>query len=151
MREFYEAAAAEAGVRLEVEIRGFVAAKMDRPLLQRAIGNLIENALKHTPAGGTITLVAEKNGAGVCIEVRDTGCGIPAEHLPHLFDRFYRVDRARSSDNGSVGLGLAIVKSITELHGGSVSLNSEVGKGTAVVLDFPNQFPSHKAVVVIHV
>jgi signal transduction histidine kinase len=73
----------------------------------------------------------------VQVEVADTGCGIPEAHLPHLLDRFYRVDRARSSKTGGVGLGLAIVKGIAELHGGSVEVASEVGRGTRVVLRFP--------------
>jgi signal transduction histidine kinase len=70
------------------------------------------------------------------VDVSDTGCGIPPEHLPHVFDRFYRVDRARSSAPGGVGLGLAIVKSIAALHGGSVRIRSSVERGTSVTLTF---------------
>jgi two-component system heavy metal sensor histidine kinase CusS len=135
VREFYEPAAAEAGVALTVSAEGAGRADVDRALLQRAVGNLVENALKHTPPNGAITLRAARAGGGVRLEVEDTGCGIAAEHLPHVFDRLYRVDRARSA--GGVGLGLAIVKGIVELHGGSVAVASEVGRGTRVTLLLP--------------
>jgi two-component system heavy metal sensor histidine kinase CusS len=137
VRIFYEAGAAEAGVTLTVTADGAVAADLDRTLLQRAIGNLVANALAHTPSGGEVTLSAKVDGNQVYVEVSDTGSGIPPEHLPHVFDRFYRVDQARSTASGRVGLGLAIVKSIAALHRGSVQITSEVGKGTCVRLGFP--------------
>jgi two-component system heavy metal sensor histidine kinase CusS len=137
VREFYEAAAAEAGITLTAEARGAVAADLNRPLLQRALGNLVANALTHTGPGGRVALTATRDGDDVCIAVADTGRGIDAAHVPHLFDRFYRADSARSSADGGVGLGLAIVKSIVELHGGSVTLASEVGRGTCVTLRVP--------------
>jgi two-component system heavy metal sensor histidine kinase CusS len=135
LRDFYEAAAEEAGVVLTVATPAGVVAPLSRPLLQRAVGNLIENALAHTPTGGTVKLRAAGDGAAVLVEVADTGKGIPESHLPRLFDRFYRVDPARSS--GGVGLGLAIVKGIAELHGGSVEVASQAGRGTRVVIRFP--------------
>jgi two-component system heavy metal sensor histidine kinase CusS len=137
LREFYEAAAAEAGVALAVETRGDLVAELNRPLLQRAVGNLVENALNHTAAGGSVTLTATREGEGLRVEVSDTGCGIDATDLPRLFDRFYRADRARSTASGGVGLGLAIVKGIAELHGGAVEIASLVGRGTRVALRFP--------------
>lgn len=137
VREFYEAAAAEAGVSLTADAAAGLVADVNRPLLQRAVGNLVANALAYTGPGGRVALTAARDGGGVRIEVTDTGCGIAAEHLPHLFDRFYRADRARSSAGGGVGLGLAIVKTIADLHGGSVSVASEVGRGTRVALCFP--------------
>jgi two-component system heavy metal sensor histidine kinase CusS len=137
VREFYEPAAAEAGVSLTVRVAGAASARVDRALLQRAVGNLVENALKHTPRGGAVTLTAGRAEDGVRLEVEDTGCGIAAEHLPHVLDRFYRADRSRSSSAGGVGLGLAIVKGIVELHGGSVSVASEPGCGTCVTLVLP--------------
>jgi two-component system heavy metal sensor histidine kinase CusS len=136
VQEFYEAAAAEVGVRLTVETAPELLADLNRPLLQRAVGNLIENALTHTRAGGSIALRARLDNGSVCVEVEDTGCGIAAEHLPHVFERFYRADAARTS-SGRVGLGLAIVKGIVDLHGGSVALTSEVGNGARIVLSFP--------------
>ena len=137
VQAFYEASAAEAGVRLAVAECGEMIVVANRPLLQRAVGNLVANALAHTPPGGTVALSAMSAEGMIRIEVLDTGCGIPAEHVPRLFDRFYRVDRARSSATGGVGLGLAIVKGIAELHGGSVTLTSGVGRGTCITLQLP--------------
>jgi two-component system heavy metal sensor histidine kinase CusS len=137
VQEFYGPAAAEAGVHLEVAVAGTVTAELNRPLFQRAVGNLVANALAHTPAGGRITLSAGRDGAGAWVEVADDGRGIDAAHLPHLFDRFYRADASRSSAGGNVGLGLPIVKSIAELHGGSAALTSQPGRGTRVTLRFP--------------
>lgn len=134
VREFFEPAAAEAGVRLEVEAPPGLTVRADRQLLQRAVSNLVSNALSHTPSGGTVTLFAE---AGVRVGVRDTGHGIPPDHLAHVFDRFYRADVARSSSHGRVGLGLAIVKAIAELHGGTATVASTGGKGTTVTLTLP--------------
>jgi two-component system heavy metal sensor histidine kinase CusS len=137
VQEFYEPTAAEAGVTLTAAATGEVVADLNRPLLQRAVGNLVANALAHTAPGGTVALTATREDGRVRVEVADDGCGIDATHLPHLFDRFYRVDRARSSASGGVGLGLAIVKCVAELHGGSVALASEVGGGTRVALLLP--------------
>ncbi|MCA9264632.1 MAG: heavy metal sensor histidine kinase [Planctomycetales bacterium] len=142
LEEFYEAAATETGVRLKVVAKPGVQIRVNRPLVQRAIGNLVENALAHTPAGGQVRVsVAEENGA-VSIVVSDTGTGIPAQDIPHLFDRFYRVEHDRSSSSGGSGLGLAIVRSIAELHGGRVHLQSATGAGTTVTFSLPLQFPS---------
>jgi two-component system heavy metal sensor histidine kinase CusS len=137
LREFYAAAAEEARVALTVTVPGSVVAPVSRPLLQRAVGNLVENALAHTQAGGSVNLRAAEEGDGIRVEVADTGRGIAAAHLPHLFDRFYRVDPARGSCSGGVGLGLAIVKGIAELHGGNVEVASQLGLGTRVILRFP--------------
>ena len=114
-----------------------VIADLDRTLFQRALGNVVANALAHTAAGGTVMLAADRQGDLVRIEVTDTGCGIPKVHLPHVFDRFYRVDGARSTTSGRVGLGLAMVRTIANLHHGSATIQSEVGKGTRVTLTFP--------------
>ncbi len=136
VREFYEATAAEAGIALTAEAPDEVLVELNRPLFQRAVGNLVANALAHTGAGGTVALRALPDDGKVRVEVRDTGSGIEAVHIPHLFNRFYRADRARSS-SGGVGLGLALVKCIAGLHGGSVDLHSEVGRGTRVALLLP--------------
>src|SRR6185436_4775886 len=111
--------------------------RADPILLRRAIGNLLSNALEHTPAGGRIALRAQARSTSLEVQVEDTGCGIEAEHLPRLFDRFYRVDPSRSGERHGTGLGLALVKSIVELHGGTVSIRSVPGQGTTVVLHFP--------------
>jgi two-component system heavy metal sensor histidine kinase CusS len=137
VREVYDPAAAEAGVRLEVEAAPGLVVRADRELLQRAVGNLVANALAHTPPGGAVTLFAAGGGGGVRVGVRDTGSGIPADHLPYVFDRFYRADAARSPGGGRVGLGLAIVKGIAELHGGTATAASPPGRGTTVTIHFP--------------
>jgi two-component system heavy metal sensor histidine kinase CusS len=135
-RDFYEPAAAEAGVTMTVKSGDETIADVDRTLFQRAVGNLVANAIAHTSAGGAVTLSASTNGAGVCVSVSDTGCGISKADLPYVFDRFYRADRARAGSENS-GLGLAIVKSIAVLHQGSVTIESEEGQGTIVRLVFP--------------
>jgi two-component system heavy metal sensor histidine kinase CusS len=139
VRDFYEAAATDAGIVLHWSCSEGVFAHLDRTLFQRALGNVVANALAHTGAGGTITLAADRQGDFVRVEVTDTGCGIPKDHLPHVFDRFYRVDGAPSTTSGRVGLGLAIVQTIAKLHHGSAAIQSEVGKGTRVILTFPGE------------
>lgn len=137
VREFYEAAAAERGVTLTAGGPGDAVAEVNRPLFQQALGNLVANALAHTQPGGRITIAATREDGCVRVEVADSGCGISEAHLPHLCDRFYRVDASRTSSAGGIGLGLAIVKSIAELHGGTVDIASEVGRGTRVALVLP--------------
>ncbi len=139
IREFYEASATEAGVQLVVAVQERVHAELNRPLFQRAVGNLLANAIAHTPKGGAVTLNASGDDLATHVEVADTGSGIPAEHLPHVFDRFYRVDSVRTSTTGNVGLGLAIVRGIVELHGGSIALASVPGQGTRVTMTFPRK------------
>jgi heavy metal sensor kinase len=105
--------------------------------LSRLLTNLVENAIRHTPEGGRITLSARADGDEVVIAVADTGEGIPPEHLPHVFERFYRVDAARSRAQGGTGLGLAICQSIAQAHGGRLEIESEVGRGTTVMVILP--------------
>lgn len=109
----------------------------DPMLFGRAVSNLVENALRFTPAGGRIQITIAAGAAHSQISVKDTGCGIAAEHLPRIFDRFYRADSSRSSQGS--GLGLALVKSIMDLHSGSAVVESEVDRGTVVTLTFPNK------------
>ncbi|MEP6988865.1 MAG: ATP-binding protein, partial [Chloroflexota bacterium] len=98
--------------------------------LWRMVANLLENAINYTPSGGKITIESRLQASGVVMIVRDTGMGIDKEHLPHIFERFYRADSARSLQNGGTGLGLSIVKLIAEQHGGYVKVESTVGVGT---------------------
>lgn len=105
--------------------------------LERAVRNLVENALRHTPAGEQIVIRAGADQAEARIEVIDAGVGIAPENLPHLFDRFYRVDTARTRAHGGAGLGLSIVKAIMEAHGGSVSVRSKLGAGSTFTLRLP--------------
>jgi len=136
--EYYEAPAADRGVALSTAVPSEpVIAQLDRTLLQRAVGNLVSNALAHTPPGKSVVLGASVESAAVRIEVSDAGEGIPAEALPRVFDRFFRVDESRSQASGGTGLGLAIVQSIMLLHGGDVEIASEVGQGTHVTLRLP--------------
>lgn len=128
--EFYEPYAEERGVMLKREGQGPI--KADGVLLRRAVANLVENALRFTPTGGQVTVEVRERGI---VAVKDSGCGIAPEHLPRLFDRFYQVDPARRG--GGTGLGLALVKSIMNLHGGTVTVTSELGQGTEVTLLFP--------------
>src|SRR5205823_14876905 len=95
------------------------------------------NAVKYTPAGGRVGISLFEAAASVCLTVRDTGMGIPPEHLPHVFDRFYRVDSGRSRDSGGTGLGLSIVRWVVEAHGGTVHAESEIGKGSTFRVRLP--------------
>lgn len=115
-----------------VNVADGLRAQADGDRLRQVFINLLDNARKHTPAGKAITLRAWKEGNRACVEVRDEGEGIPAEALPKLFDRFYRVDDARSRSTGGSGLGLAIAKAIVDAHGGQLAVTSETGKGTMV-------------------
>jgi signal transduction histidine kinase len=106
--------------------------------LEQALQNLAANALRHTPRGGDVELTAELNGDEVFLSVRDTGAGIPPEHLPFIFDRFYKVDPARAGNQtAGSGLGLSVVKAIVERHGGTVSATSQLGVGTVFTIRLP--------------
>ncbi len=114
----------------------------DKERIEQVLINVVSNALKYTPDGGKIELTADiftENGktAGVEVTVRDNGIGIPEEDIPHLFERFYRVEKSRTSETGGTGLGLAIAKEIIEAHGGSITVESAFGAGTAVTVRLP--------------
>ena len=108
-----------------------ITVKGDAYKLSQVLGNLVDNAIKYSPEGGTITLALFRDNDWARLEVADTGIGIAPENLPHVFDRFYRVDNTRSRAKGGTGLGLAIVKGIVEQHGGKVTVTSEPGQGSA--------------------
>jgi two-component system phosphate regulon sensor histidine kinase PhoR len=109
----------------------------DRDRLRGVLENLVENALKYTPQGGRVTVAARPEGELAVFEVADDGPGIAAEHLPRIFERFYRVDKARSRELGGTGLGLSIVKHLVESLGGAVSVSSEPGRGSRFVVRVP--------------
>ena len=109
----------------------------DAERLRQLIWNLVENALRYTPAGGTVTVSLRRRGPVAELTVADTGIGIPTEHLPHLFERFYRVDTGRSRAVGGTGLGLSIVRQITEAHGGQVRVRSTPGIGSTFTVALP--------------
>ena len=130
---YYETIAEEHQVRIVRQGEGMIFA--DSLLFSRAVSNLLDNSLRYTPDGGMILVsISEKPGATE-VSVKDSGGGIATEHLPMVFDRFYRADASRSS--GGTGLGLALVKGIAQLHGGSARIESQLGRGTIVTLMFP--------------
>lgn len=138
VRDYYDASATDAEISLVLNKEaGPLIAELDRSLMLRAVSNLVSNAIAHTPPNGTVTLTAVHEDASVRIEICDTGVGIPAEALPRVFDRFFRVDPSRSKTSGGTGLGLAIVQSILTLHGGSAEITSQLGCGTRVKLRMP--------------
>jgi len=132
---YYGAIAEERGIAISCKGKAEIYA--DPMLFGRAVSNLVDNAVRFTPNGGSVLISIAANDTQSEVSVRDTGCGIPTEEIPRVFDRFYRTDPSRSSDGA--GLGLALVKSITDLHGGSASIKSEINRGTTVTLVFPNK------------
>jgi two-component system OmpR family sensor kinase len=137
VRDALSAAAAEKRMVLAVEAPESVWVQGDAGALERACLNLVENAIRYSPDGESVTLRAWADGREAVLSVSDTGPGIGAEHLPHLFQRFYRVDKARSREHGGAGLGLAIVEALVKAHGGSVAVSSVVGKGTIFTVRLP--------------
>jgi signal transduction histidine kinase len=109
----------------------------DRERIHQVLFNLLDNAVRFTPSGGRVTVSARREGDWCEVSVTDTGAGIPPEHLPLLFERFYRADPARSRGDGGTGLGLAIARSVVEAHGGRIRAESEVGKGSVFLFDLP--------------
>ncbi|HEX4561386.1 MAG TPA: ATP-binding protein [Gemmatimonadales bacterium] len=130
-------AADDRGVSFELKVPASVSIAADPDALRQILSNLYDNSLRHTPRGGNITVWSAPAGDGVVLEVRDTGSGILAEHLPRIFERFYRADPARSRDQGGTGLGLAIVKHLVEAHSGRVNAESAPGKGTTIRIVLP--------------
>ncbi|MEV0615351.1 ATP-binding protein [Nonomuraea sp. NPDC050404] len=122
---------------IQVATSGDLRLHADPVRLRQAVSNLVTNAVRHTPADGRITLRARHAGDEVVIEVSDTGSGIAPEHLPHVFDRFWRADRSRNRATGGRGLGLAITRQLVEAHGGTVSVASTLGAGTTFTLRLP--------------
>jgi signal transduction histidine kinase len=134
----FEPRAAAAGTRLRSEVdTELPPVDVDPRRVGQVLRNLLANALTHTPPGGEVVVSARPDGERAEVAVRDTGVGIAPEHLPHVFERFYRVDRARARATGGAGLGLAIVRELVQAHGGQVSASSEVGRGTTVSFTLP--------------
>ena len=113
-------------------------AMADIQLIERVLENLIENAMRHTPVGGSIRVVLTPGRQGIEIGVSDNGSGISPEELPHIFDRFYQLDKSRNSGQGLAGLGLAICKRVLELHGRSINVDSSPGSGTTFTFNLPS-------------
>jgi two-component system heavy metal sensor histidine kinase CusS len=130
---FYETIAEDRHVAINCSGQGEISA--DPALFERAVGNLVDNALRFTPENGAIQIALAERAKDFEVAVSDNGSGIAPEHLPRVFDRFYRAESSRSSDGA--GLGLALVKSIVDLHGGTAKIQSEAGRGTTVSITFP--------------
>lgn len=141
----HERVAAEKGVTLETRVDpGAEILEADLDRLEQAVQNLAANALRHTPSGGTVRVVVRRGEGAVLVDVRDTGEGIAPEHLPLVFDRFYKAEPSRRGPSGHSGLGLAIVKAIAERHGGRVAVRSEPGVETVFTIALPA--PGHRTV-----
>lgn len=133
-----EAQAGEKGVTLKIEAsEALPVVEADEQRIAQVLFNLMSNALRHTPGGGTITTSAELRDGRVLVSVRDTGTGIPSEDLPHVFERFYRADRSRARATGGSGLGLTIAKQIIEAHGGQIWAQSWLGAGSTFAFSLP--------------
>ena len=135
------ARASERGVKLVNEVGREVFVRADARRLEQMLTNLVDNALKYTREGGEVRVSHEREGARDRVHVSDTGEGIAPEHLPRIFERFYRVDRARSRDLGGTGLGLAIVKHLARAHGGEATARSEFGRGSTFTIELPAATP----------
>ena len=123
--------------RLESRITPGVTAMVDASKVQQIIYNLTENAIKYTPEGGEILVALSMNANQIILTVTDNGLGIPADDLPHIFERFYRVDKARSRESGGTGLGLSIVRQLVTLHDGEITVDSEAGRGSTFTVKLP--------------
>ena len=129
--------AEEKNIKLQSVQTGPVTVLADEGRLKQVLVNLLDNAIKYTPRGGTVTVSVAAAGRFAVLEVTDTGIGIPADSLPHVFERFYRTDKARTRESGGAGLGLSIVKAITNAHGGNITVESVEGEGTTVRFELP--------------
>jgi two-component system, OmpR family, phosphate regulon sensor histidine kinase PhoR len=134
--------AEERRIRLHSELQPQVSMRGDRAQLGLLLSNLLDNALRYTPAKGTVCVRLDGTESRAVIQVSDTGQGIPARELPRVFERFYRVDKARARQTGGTGLGLAIVRHVAEAHGGTVRVDSELGRGSTFTVSLPVTGPS---------
>jgi signal transduction histidine kinase len=129
--------AERAGVSLTVQLDGVPSIRGSNRDLALMTANLIDNAIRYTPSGGSVAVEVRAQRETVVLRVRDTGVGIPQRDLPRVFERFYRVDQARSRETGGTGLGLSIVRHVSENHGGEVTVTSELGQGSTFEVRLP--------------
>jgi signal transduction histidine kinase len=137
-RDRYEEAAREGGLTLSIRLGPVAPVRGSARDLSLLVRNLVDNAIRYTKPGGRVDVTLSGQGDEVVLSVADTGVGIPTRELPRIFERFYRVDRARSRETGGTGLGLSIVKHVIENHGGTVSVTSELGRGTCFEVRLPS-------------
>jgi signal transduction histidine kinase len=135
VEELYRYVAEEKGIALSTACPQDLTATMDRPRIQQALANLLDNALKYTPAGGEVQVEAYGQPPFMVVAVQDSGAGIPPAEIPRIWDRLYRGDKSRST--GGLGLGLSLVKAVVEAHGGRVEVASELGVGSRFTLYLP--------------
>ena len=132
-----EAKASTKQISIQIRCPDELMATVSAALLEQAVVNLVDNAVKYSDGSKSVSVEAKASGSELVIAVQDAGCGIPPEHLPRLFERFYRADKARSRQLGGTGLGLSIVKHIAQAHGGSVAVESTVGQGSTFTVRIP--------------
>jgi signal transduction histidine kinase len=137
-----EALAQDRGLTLHFGPLDSVVVNGDRVRLRQLFLNILDNALRYTPSGGTVSGSVLKQDGRAVITIGDTGTGIAAEHLPFIFDRFYRADRVRTDGEGGTGLGLSIATSIAKMHGGTIEVESRVGEGTTFRIVLPLAAPA---------
>ena len=142
--------AAARAIVLSADVPAALHAHADRERVAQVLRNLLANALTHTPDGGTIRVTGRDSGSQAAVEVADTGEGIAPEHLPHVFDRFYRSDPSRARTTGGAGLGLAIVRQLVEAHGGQVAVTSAPGAGARFTFTLPSSPDLHEPRVLLH-
>jgi signal transduction histidine kinase len=135
----FEDAAKGAGLTFGLEVGSVPPVHGSARDLSLLVRNLLDNAIRYTRAGGTVTVAVSADDGSVVLRVADSGVGIPSKDIPRVFERFYRVDRARSRETGGTGLGLAIVRHVAENHGGAVSLRSELGRGSTFEVRLPTR------------
>ena len=135
--EHLEPVAQSRDLHLRCDARGPVSVVGDGGWLERLLLNLLDNAMKFTPKGGSVSLSVARDGDRARIDVRDTGIGMPADVIPHIFERFYRADPARSSVREGAGLGLSLVKWIVDRHQGWIQVDSQPGKGSTFTIWLP--------------
>ena len=133
----FRSAAEEAGLSVTVMAPGETMATVDRDRILQVFRIVIDNAIKHTPSGGSVTVEIKPNRDAVAIQITDTGSGIEAADLAHIFDRFYRADQSRNRNQGGTGLGLTIARTLVEAHGGQIEVRSEPSVGTSVLITLP--------------
>ncbi|MCB0319107.1 MAG: ATP-binding protein, partial [Bdellovibrionales bacterium] len=135
--ELSELKASEKNIDLQIDCQSNLNTKVNRQLIEQALCNLVDNAIKYSKNNDQVIIVGKKSGSKIIMSVKDHGCGIEKIHFDRLFERFYRVDKARSRELGGTGLGLAIVKHIVQAHQGSVTVESEINKGSTFSLHLP--------------
>lgn len=135
--QLFEPVASARGVALTASVDGPIDVDANEGQLKRVLSNLVDNAVKYTPRGGQVSIEASARGALAEIRVQDTGCGISAEALEHIFERFYRAEESRRNGIAGVGLGLSIAQTLAKVNGATIEVESAVGKGSCLVLKLP--------------